>query len=100
MSNWDNPDSPPLNDNYILQNIYNIWQIRQFKTSESLDAYCTHPIKIHWLNDHALNHYKQPGHFLLFMFFTCRYLLGCMSINDILVKSEEHWVLEEVEENW
>lgn len=29
-------------------------------------------------------------------FFTCRYLLGCMSINDILVKSEEHWVLEDV----
>lgn len=25
-----------------------------------------------------------------------RYLLGCMSINDILVKSEEHWVLERV----
>lgn len=25
-----------------------------------------------------------------------RYLLGCMSINDILVKSEEHWVLEDV----
>lgn len=94
MSNWD-IQTVLLSMTITSSKIYNIWQIRQFKTSDSLDAYCTHLIKIHWLNDHALNHYKQPGHFLLFMFFTCRYLLGCMSINDILVKSEEHWVLED-----
>lgn len=63
MSKWD-IQTVLLSMTITSSKIYNIWQIRQFKTSDSLDAYCTHPIKIHWLNDHALNHYKQPGHFL------------------------------------